>query len=561
MYPHPLDSDWNPDLIKYPKYHHRAFIISALNKPDWTTQAADKSIVARWFREAQERDNKYSVFRVLHYRTWNESDIKYAWQELSNCRKYVEFLRSEGCKVEPDIRGIWKADGMIGEELRGELVEGLLTFWCSERWELVLNKQITATSALERIQKNRITTSDKFGGLDSPYPDYEHRNVVQLINPSLWPVIYRKTRNIADAEPIELPVELLRTRGTKSLWQRYSNEFCCLPTEFEVSADGKQTKVLSYINNLPQADEQKLGLRRILGEVFTCFVPLFNHVLADLSRPQPKGAPAMELLEFIPTAEYLQKWKEALDRFEHGEDSNPDIFDYMEEHCMNHVQCREKKKRCKKVCHVERLDRWDIWTPPPMPEMLRLEGRKLKVFVEVSRINLSPETDLEYRQGDWRTSARLNERIVATGVYCIEQENITEVQVEFKMSFLHNLSGIPIKEHRAIAFPNVLEYRTQPFKLIDRHRPGHLKMLKFYLCDPTDPYEIPTTTTVAPQQEEELKLWLVDQLRQGKMGRLPEELFEQIVEEIVQVMEPGITAQAAEKYSSRAQFSKVICGI
>ncbi|KAF3270699.1 hypothetical protein TWF217_006977, partial [Orbilia oligospora] len=123
MYPHPLDGDWNPDLITYPKYHHRAFIVSALNKPDWTTQAADKSIVARWFREAQERDNKYSVFRVLHHRTWNESDVKYAWQELSNCRKYVESLRAEGCKVEPDIRGIWKADGMVSEELREKLIK------------------------------------------------------------------------------------------------------------------------------------------------------------------------------------------------------------------------------------------------------------------------------------------------------------------------------------------------------------------------------------------------------------------------------------------------------
>ncbi|KAF3312555.1 hypothetical protein TWF173_007165 [Orbilia oligospora] len=196
-----------------------------------------------------------------------------------------------------------------------------------------------------------------------------------------------------------------------------------------------------------------------------------------------------------------------------------------------------------------------------MPEALRLEGRKLKVFVELSSIHLSPETGFEYRQGDWRTNARLNERIVATGVYCIERENITKVQVEFKMSFLHNLSGIPIKEHRAIAFPNILEYRTQPFKLVDRNRPGHLKMLKFYLCDPTDPYEIPTTTTVAPQQKGEIKIWLVDQLRQGKMGRLPEEIFEQIVDHIVQAMEPGITVQAAEKYSSRAQFSKAMCGI
>ncbi|EGX44832.1 hypothetical protein AOL_s00176g3 [Orbilia oligospora ATCC 24927] len=541
MYPHPLDSDWNPDLITYPKYHHRAFIVSALNKPDWTTQAADKSIVARWFREAQERDNKFSVFRVLHHRTWNESDVKYAWQELSNCRKYVESLRTEGCKVEPDIRGIWKADGMVSEELREKLVK--------------------ATSSLERIMGNRITRSNKIGGFDTPYQDYEHRNFVQFINPSLWPVIYGKTRNIADAMPIELPEELLRPRGINCFWRGYSNKLCCLPTEFEVSADGKQTKVLSYINNLPQSDEQELGLRRILGEIFTCFVPLFNHVLADLSRPQPKGAPAIELLEFIPTAEYLQEWKEAVDRFEHEEDSDPGIFDYMEEHCMDHVQCREKKKKCKKVCHIERLDRWDIWTPPPMPDALRLEGRKLKVFVELSSIHLSPETGFEYRQGDWRTNARLNERIVATGVYCIERENITEVQVEFKMSFLHNLSGIPIKEHRAIAFPNILEYRTQPFKLVDRQRPGHLKMLKFYLCDPTDPYEIPTTTTVAPQQKGEIKIWLVDQLRQGKMGRLPEEIFEQIVDHIVQAMEPGITVQAAEKYSSRAQFSKAMCGI
>ncbi|KAK6518614.1 hypothetical protein TWF506_005749 [Arthrobotrys conoides] len=543
MYPHPLDSDWDPSVITYPKHYHRAFIVSALNQPDWTTRAADKSTVTKWFREAQVRDNKYCAFRVPHHRTWNESDVQYAWQELSNCRKYVESLRAKGCKVEPDIRGIWKADGMVGEELRGKLVK--------------------AASFLEKTRKSAKPTSKKFrSSFYGSYPDYEHRNIIDLINPSPWPVIYGQTKDIAKFMPIQVPVEILKPENINCLWRGYSDKFCCLPTEFEVSADGKQTKIISYINNLPQSDEQKLGLHKVLEGIFTCFVPLFNNVLADLSRPQPKAAPTIDNSEFIPTPEYLEKWNEILDRFEHGEALDPDIIDYTKKNCTDHVQCQEGKRKCKMVCHLNSLHRQDIWTPPPISDTLKLEGRKVKVFVRLSSIHLSPGLSPEYRQRDWQTNARLNERIVATGVYYFERENITDSRLDFKMSFYHTLGGISIKENRAIAFPNILEYRTQPFRLVDKDKPGHLRMLTFYLCDPTEPYEIPTTTTIAPQQKEDRELWLIDQLRLGRLGReLPEEIFKQVADQIIQVMEPGISAETMEKYSMQASFSKTRCGL
>ena len=86
------------------------------------------------------------------------------------------------------------------------------------------------------------------------------------------------------------------------------------------------------------------------------------------------------------------------------------------------------------------------------------------------------------------------------------------------------------KGGRAIAFPNIYQHRVEPFSLKDPSRPGHRKILVFFLVDPLK--HIPSTTEVAPQQLE----WAADELwkekeKDSKLPDLPTELWSKALEE------------------------------
>ena len=54
------------------------------------------------------------------------------------------------------------------------------------------------------------------------------------------------------------------------------------------------------------------------------------------------------------------------------------------------------------------------------------------------------------------------------------------------------------KTHRCVAFPNLYQHQVQPFRLEDPTKPGHRRILVFFLVDPTQ--RVLSATDVAPQQ-------------------------------------------------------------
>ena len=60
---------------------------------------------------------------------------------------------------------------------------------------------------------------------------------------------------------------------------------------------------------------------------------------------------------------------------------------------------------------------------------------------------------------------------------------------------------------RAIAFPNRMQHRVEPFTLVDKSQPGWRKILVFFLCDPNE--RVLSTEDVPPQQAE----WFCQELR------------------------------------------------
>ena len=121
FYPHPLTVRDYTNALPYREQYLRAFSIAVRSKPNWTEKVLDRSLVAKWFREAQAEDNaKYGE----HILAWNRRDVEFLYAELLAYRGYAVRMKEEGVPIEPDLDNVWKADGMIDEALRQELIDG-----------------------------------------------------------------------------------------------------------------------------------------------------------------------------------------------------------------------------------------------------------------------------------------------------------------------------------------------------------------------------------------------------------------------------------------------------
>ncbi|KAJ1644474.1 hypothetical protein LPJ64_003840, partial [Coemansia asiatica] len=135
--------------------------------------------------------------------------------------------------------------------------------------------------------------------------------------------------------------------------------------------------------------------------------------------------------------------------------------------------------------------------------------------------------------------ALANERIIATGIYYYDVENITENELDFRervdeediyyeqsdergldlaygmftrmreegeedndyeIPISQEIGGIRSKKGRCLVFPNIYQHQVSGFELADKTKPGHRKILAFFFIDPST--RIPSTEIVPPQQQE-----------------------------------------------------------
>ena len=92
-----------------------------------------------------------------------------------------------------------------------------------------------------------------------------------------------------------------------------------------------------------------------------------------------------------------------------------------------------------------------------------------------------------------------------------------------------DIGGVITETHRCIAFPNINRRQIQPFHLGDPTKPGHRKILVFFLIDQVQ--RVPSATDVAPQQRE----WVAEAMQSAgansALARLPVETLAMISEE------------------------------
>ena len=421
-------------------------------KPGWFDKMNDAGIVARWTQEAvaqglTEAQVRYVLAELLHYAA------------LRDGRTGVEVSA---------VDGVWQSDTLIDDELRSRLSE--------------------AVRVLERIPE---AEQDWHPGSEG--------QVLDLVHPSLFCLV----RGVSG--------------GPEGAWQNptdrystyeFSEKFQWLPTDVDIS-DGGAAAFRSYVNNVHPETHRELA--SVLPDLFARMRPLLENVLTDLRHPRPLR------IEADPYGWYdSQPQPEYPDKASYGDDEG---------------------------AYAEALRAWeqayDTWwetrrpaipdapafTPPEPPEesaRVDLRGRGLQVIVKLATIQLTPERP-EYPGGSWHVEGMMNERIVSTGIYYWDSENITESRLSFRAALddpqyeqnddngvrevygLENegalnqvLGSASTPEGRCLAFPNILQHRVGSFRLADPTRPGHRKILVFFLVDPS--HRIVSTSDVPPQQ-------------------------------------------------------------
>ena len=95
------------------------------------------------------------------------------------------------------------------------------------------------------------------------------------------------------------------------------------------------------------------------------------------------------------------------------------------------------------------------------------------------------------------------------------------------------------KQDRCVAFPNIYQHLVSPFRLVEPTKPGHRKILVFFLVDPN--ITIPSASTVGPQQA----TWIRRAVEATEywQTRLPVELRDMIWERF-----NGMTDEQAKAY-------------
>ncbi|RVD89466.1 uncharacterized protein DFL_000473 [Arthrobotrys flagrans] len=490
------------------------------DKPDWTTKINDPAITEKWRAEIKEQ---------LDF-----TDKMFDWC-LAELKDKAEQFRKENFVVAID-GDVCKSDTLISEETRLEIAE--------------------AIKVLEDVPESQ---KDWHPGSDD--------QVLDLVHPSLFPLVYGKSRIVEDKlitlenclenigtgtvlPPVRDGANLSKSKGNISIPHAWSKNFQWLPADVSLKeVDGQKTvKFESYVNNL---HPRHTSLYRILEQVILKSIPMWSQTLL--------GASAMDKTEIrLPWNIKYDFDEDAVPEDVYSEDDDEDARwdktrDWMRSMREEHViqpDAPDYKPWPSRVLNYDGDLELDLWE--------KYKDKGLQVIVKFASIYLTPEKP-EYPGGVWHYEGQLNDHIVATSIYYYSNENITPSSLKFRQEvdteaaiewpyeqneheFMGALFGIgneeaavqkigkiDTKQGRLVTFPNTLQHRVQPFELEDPTKPGHRKILVVFLVDPHT--RVISTANVPPQRKD----WWEEVLNadSGKrLNRLPQELRDMIVDSV-----------------------------
>lgn len=194
----------------------------------------------------------------------------------------------------------------------------------------------------------------------------------------------------------------------------------------------------------------------------------------------------------------------------------------------------------------------------------------LQIIVKIAGIELTPDNP-KYTGGSWHLEGMLNEHVVATSIYYYDVQNTTESRIRFRqeatiddfnMSYaqddheplckifgtdsmrdepaIQEIGNVATPEGRLLVFPNTLQHKVEPFRLMDASKPGHRRFVVLWLVDPH--YRILSTRNVPPQQHH----WWVEKAAQDNLAnRVPREIQTMIED---QMKSGTMTMEEAKEY-------------
>ena len=410
--------------------------------------------------------------------------------------------------------------------------------------------------------------------------------VLDLVHPSLCPLVYGKTRVLQDRrvgvdsciETCGLGDVIIPSSTTRAKNNTLSRRFQWLPSDVEIDETG-HARIDSYINNLHPT--LHATLYPVIEKFINVALPAWDLIYRW---PEEFEFQRLETLNVYPdckTPEVCGQYGSGCHPWNRPADQGERALSIEEVRDFDHGDYDDPERRKK--------DReWFAPTHPlPIPDatlekdrpenyekkffnvkpedvcssnFFGKEGKqRIQVITKLANIHLTPEKP-EYEGGSWHIEGQINEHICATALFYYDNENITDSRLSFRtsgdredlmmelhyeqddhesierafyltsdrgsLSTTQNVGSVLTRAGRAVFFPNTYQHRVQPFSLADRSKPGHRKILALFLVDPAIP--IVSTANVPPQQRH----WWTDEDTLRQSNRLPPEIVEMILANI-----------------------------
>ncbi|OOQ82767.1 hypothetical protein PEBR_37508 [Penicillium brasilianum] len=466
------------------------------DKPEWERKVFDEHIIAKW-REEVAKSGQDASPKMMD---WIVKELQ--WK--------AGILQQSGF-VEVFDAGVVKSDTAVSKELQRALKEAVLPF--------------------ENVPKEE---KDYHPGSDD--------KVVDLVHPSLFPVIYGRTYVLPDrtiglddcidsmgeGEWLERPKEAEAT--PEAVYPYYilqrlhpavlSTKFQWLPCDVKLIDDGR-CQILSYINNAHPVKHR--ALYEVVEKILAQTVPLWEQSLSEKEFFN-------ERIKFTKV-EYEDDGTDEPKHPEGHEETDSEEYDRLYDEYEDRMVAWYKAR---KIIQPEPGEFKPRESEEKAIFLKHFPEGKIQVIVKLANIELTPEKP-DYEGGSWHIEGQLNERIAASAIYYYDSENITPSSLAFRHrgmddmmdisyeqsqhEFLqqiygfhedfrnHNielitqeLGSVVSKEGRIITFPNTLQHQVSPFSLADPSKPGHRKIIALFLVDPH--LRIISSANVPPQRED-----------------------------------------------------------
>jgi hypothetical protein len=350
------------------------------DKPDWERKVFDEVITNKW-RDEIAQSGQDVTSKMMD---WIIKELQWKTSSLEKVG-YVEVFEN-----------VIKSDTAVAKELQDALKE--------------------AVKPLEDVPEDQ-----------RDYHPGSEGKVLDLVHPSLFPVVYGKTRvlpdkilgledcldHIGEGEVIPTPPDSDseasssgRRHGKKSFdLPLLSKKFQWMPCDIDLLQDGV-CQVLSYINNAHPVKHR--ALYRAVEKIISQTVPLWEASLSEKNHPQRIPYRKVEWEEGYGNDEFLE-WDE--EELEYDPNEGEDEGEYMkryEETMKRHEEYQATRK-------VKLPEPGEFKIPEPDSKNRRVQpinfrtdfaDRRLQVIVKLANIELTPDKP-EYEGGSWHIEGQL----------------------------------------------------------------------------------------------------------------------------------------------------------